>query len=126
MLKRFSILKTFILLTAFALVLASLPVRAQNVVTMHDAATATGASSTVCNSYGYRAVTVKFVIAGTASVNLECMLGNGDPAYVALSGTGLPASATSLISVTTFACAWLRTNIASCTGCTVSTYCMKW
>lgn len=115
------------LLTAFC-VAASYPIasaKAQNVVTMHSAADSTGASTTVCSTYQYRALSVEFVISGTASVNIQCLLGNNGN-WVTLTGTGLPANASSIVSISTYACSWIRTNIASCTGCTVTTNCMKW
>lgn len=115
------------LLTAFcaATLTPIVSVKAQNVVTMHDEAAATGASTTVCSTYQYRALSVEFVISGTASVNIQCLLGNNGN-WVTLTGTGLPAAASAIVSISTYACSWVRTNIASCTGCTVTTNCMKW
>lgn len=101
------------------------PAQAQNVVTMHNEATTTGASSTVCNSFQYRMLSVEIAITGTASVNIDCMLGNGG-SWVALSGSGIPASTSGIVSISTYACSWIRTNIASCTECTVTSKCMKW
>jgi hypothetical protein len=101
------------------------PAQAQNVVTMHNEATTTGASTTVCNSFQYRMLSVEFVVTGTASVNIQCLIGNGGN-WVTLTGTGLPVEASSIVSISTYACSWVRTNIATCTDCTVTTYCMKW
>lgn len=120
------LLLALFLLTAFCVAVTPIiPAKAQNVVTMHSAADSTGASTTVCSTYQYRALSVEFTISGTASVNIQCLLGNNGN-WVTLTGTGLPASASSIVSISTYACSWIRTNIASCTGCTVTTTCMKW
>lgn len=115
------------LLTAFcaATLTPITSVKAQNVVTMHDEAAATGASTTVCSTFQYRFLSVEFVVTGTASVNIQCLIGNGGN-WVTLTGTGLPVEASSIVSISTYACSWVRTNIATCTDCTVTTYCMKW
>ncbi len=90
---------------------------------MANAKTDTGVTSAV-DVFGYKKLSVEFDIAGTAVVELECRVGSNG-SWTTIVGGCIPATADTICTFVSLACAEIRTNVTTCSACTVSTF-MQW
>lgn len=114
-----------LLLSVMGLVSAS-PGLAQVPFALATAQTTTGDSSGTCYTYQAASMSVFFTTTGDAvSIDVECYDG---ATWYTLTGSGLPITVigSGIRSFSTFSCTHLRTDVKTCTNCSVTTTCQKW
>lgn len=118
---------SFIMLLLFVMGLAFVsPGHAQVPVALATAQTATGDSTGTCYTYQAASMSVFFTTTGDAvSIDVECYDG---ATWYTLTGSGLPITVigSGVRSFSTFSCTHLRTDVKTCTNCSVTTTCQKW
>ncbi len=121
-------MKKFIYGIAFvAVVLFTASAFAIDATTLASGQSSTGASASTCDvtNSGADGWAIEMVTTGTISVDVQCRIAS-NTSWITLAGTGLPntATGTNLYRFNAHPqCQDVRTNIGTCTTCTLTAYC---